>query len=267
MSALGPGVLRVFAWLVVGYLLLPLVVIAGASVSETAFLKFPPDGFTLKWYRQFLTDTSYLDAIGLSTHLALAATVGALALGVPVALALSRRRGRWFDAIGALFLSPLILPQIVIGAAILQFMAGTGLARTYVALLVGHVVLVVPYVIRTTLASLALYPASLEDAARDLGDSGPGTFVRITLPLIRPGLIAGSLFSFITSWINVELSIFNTTAQLMVIPVKIFNYVQYNVDPVIAAVSSATIIVAVLAVVVIDIAIGLDRAAGVAGTQ
>ena len=248
-----------FSWVVVLYLLLPLVIIVAVSVTTTEYLKFPPSGFTLRWYVQFLGDSSYLDAIWNSAMIALSATALALILGVPAALVLARTQFSGKRAIGALFLSPLILPTIVIGAAILQFAGALGFARTYFAMLAGHTILVIPYVVRTTLAALSGFERSLEEAARDLGASGPQTFFLVTLPVIKPGVIAGALFAVIISWINVELSIFNTTASLMTIPVKLFNYIQYSVDPMIAAVSATTIYVAVAAVILLDRAIGIDR--------
>lgn len=258
---IGHVLLGAFAWLVVLYLLLPLVVIVGASFTTTAFLRFPPEGFTLAWYLKFLGDTSYLDSIWLSAVLAASATAIAIVLGVPVALVLTREPFPGASAISALFLSPLVLPTIVIGAALLQYASALGFARTYFVLLVGHAVLVVPYIVRTTMASLAGFNASLEEAARDLGASGVQTFFLVTLPLIKPGLIAGALFAVIMSWINVELSMFNTTASLMPIPVKLFNYIQYNVDPMIAAVSATTIYVAILVVVALDLIVGIDKVA------
>jgi putative spermidine/putrescine transport system permease protein len=250
-----------FAWVAVVFLVLPLAIIVSTSFTTTAYLRFPPEGFTFDWYAKFLSDTSYLHSLGLSAALARSATAAALVLGVPVALVLTRTKVPAAQAVAALFLSPLILPTIVIGAALLQFATATGIARTFFALFVGHVVLVVPYIVRTTLASLAGFNRSLEEAAEDLGASPIQTFFLVTLPLIKPGLIAGSLFAVIISWINVELSIFNTTADLMPIPVKLFNYIQYNVDPMIAAVSATTIYVAIVVVVALDLLIGIDKVA------
>lgn len=249
-----------FAWIAVVYFLLPLVIIVGTSFTTTAFLRFPPEGFTLAWYGKFLGDSSYLQSIGLSATLAASATASAVLLGVPVALVLARGEVPAARLITALFLSPLILPPIVIGAALLQFATAVGIARTFAALYFGHVVLIIPYVVRTTLASLARFDRSLEEAAQDLGASGPQTFFLVTMPLIKPGIVAGSLFAFIISWINVEISLFNTTASLMPIPVKLFNYIQYNVDPMIAAVSATTIYVAVIVVVLLDRVVGIERA-------
>ncbi len=257
----GGMLLTVFGVIAVIYFLLPLVIIVGTSFTTTAFLRFPPEGFTLAWYGKFLNDESYLQSMGLSAVLAASATVTAALLGVPVALVLSRGEVPGARAIAALFLSPLILPPIVVGAALLQFATAVGIARTFWALFFGHVVLIIPYVVRTTLASLARFNRSLEEAAQDLGATAPATFFLVTLPLIKPGIIAGALFAFIISWINVEISIFNTTASLMPIPVKLFNYIQYNVDPMIAAVSATTIYVAVIVVVILDRVIGIEKAA------
>jgi len=258
---IGRAFLTMFSVIAVIYFLLPLVIIIGTSFTTTAFLRFPPEGFTLSWYTKFLNDPSYLQSMGLSALLAGSATATAAVLGVPVALVLLRGEVPAAHAIGALFLSPLILPPIVVGAALLQFATAVGIARTFWALFFGHVVLIIPYIVRTTLAALARFNLSLEEAAQDLGASAPETFFLVTLPLIKPGIIAGALFAFIISWINVEISIFNTTASLMPIPVKLFNYIQYNVDPMIAAVSATTIYIAVIVVILIDRVIGIERAA------
>lgn len=258
---LGQLALAAFGWLALVFLGLPLAIIVGVSFTTTSYLRFPPVGLTLKWYGQFLKDPSYLSAIWTSASLALAAAGIALLLGVPAALVLARGQFPGRKALGALFLSPLILPAIVIGATILQYAAALGFARTYAAILVGHVVIVIPYIVRTTFASLMGFDGALEEAARDLGASGPGAFFRVTLPVIKPGIIAGTLFAVIISWINVELSMFNTTASLMTIPVKLFNYIQYSVDPSIAAVSAATIYVAVLVVAALDLSVGIDKIA------
>jgi putative spermidine/putrescine transport system permease protein len=258
---IGRVLLSGFAWLVVAFLALPLLIIVSTSFTTTAYLRFPPVGFSLDWYVKFLGDTSYLDSLGLSAFLAVSATATAVVLGVPVALVLTRAKVPGARVLAALFLSPLVLPPIVVGAALLQFASTAGFVRTFFALYVGHVVLVIPYIVRTTLAALAGFNRSLEEAAQDLGASAPATFFLITLPLIKPGLIAGSLFAVIISWINVELSMFNTTASLLPIPVKLFNYIQYNVDPMIAAVSATTIYVAILVVVALDVLIGIDKVA------
>lgn len=257
----GRATLSAGCWLAIAFLVLPLAIIIGVSFTETPYLRFPPEGLTFAWYWKFLSDPSYVQSIALSAVLAVSATAVALLLGVPTALVLSRAEVPGGRAISALFLSPLILPPIVIGAAILQYASAIGFARTYFALLVGHTVLVVPYIVRTALAALAGSDRALEEAAQDLGAGRLGVFFLVTLPSIKPGLIAGALFAVIISWINVELSIFNATADLMPIPVKLFNYIQYSVDPMIAAVSATTIYVAIVVVVALDLLVGIDKVA------
>ncbi|HEY9573706.1 MAG TPA: ABC transporter permease [Pusillimonas sp.] len=255
----GRWLLHGFCMLASVFLVMPLFVIVAVSFTKTEYLAFPPHGFTLHWYQQFLLDPSYIDSILLSAGLSVSATVTALVLGVPVALVLSRTKSRANSVIAGLFLSPLVLPTIVIGAALLQFASQIGIARTWTALYIGHTVLVIPYIVRTTFASLSGFQANLEQAAQDLGASRLQTFFLVTLPLVKSGVIAGALFGLIISWVNVELSIFNSTSALLPLPVKLFNYVQYSIDPMIAAVSASTIYVAIVIVLVIDWIVGIDK--------
>lgn len=254
-------VVKLLAWAGLVFLTLPLVIICATSFTETEYLRFPPVGFTWRWYKQFLEDQSYLSSIWTSVSIAGLATIIAVVIGVLVALVISRSELSGRRLLSTLFIAPLILPTIVIGAALLQYANALGFARSFFALVVGHTVIVVPYVLRTVLASLERFDQSLEEASYDLGGNAVSTFFLVTLPIIKPGLVAGALFAFIISWINVELSIFNATADLMPIPVKLFNYVQYAVDPMLAAVSAATIYVAIVAVVLLDVLVGIDRVA------
>lgn len=241
------------------FLMGPLAVIVSLSFTAGEYLAFPPRGFSLRWYGALLHDRSYVDAIRTSFLVAAGAALAAVALGVPAALGLVRGRYPGRAPLMIFFSSPLVLPQVVIGAAMLAFLSAAGLVRTAPGLLVAHVVIVLPYVIRTVTATLGGFDRSLEDAAQDLGASQPVAFWSVTLPLIKQGVIAGGLFAFIISWINVEVSMFLTSARLETIPVKLFNYVQYNVDPLIAAVSALTIYLALVIIILIDAAIGLER--------
>jgi len=255
----GMWTLHVIAWLAVTYMVVPLFVIVAASFNEPARLAFPPEGFSLKWYAQFLQDPTYIDSILNSTKLAVSATLIALFLGTAAALAIARGQFRGSATLTTLMMSPLLLPNIVIGAALLQFASHFGFARSFASLLAGHIVLVLPYVVRLVLSSFAGFNRSLEEASQDLGAGPVSTFFRITLPQIKPGIVSGALFAFVVSWVNVELSIFNASAQFPLLPVKILNYVEYTVDPMIAAVSASTIYVAIVIVLLIDVFIGIDK--------
>jgi putative spermidine/putrescine transport system permease protein len=249
---------RILSWLVLGYLMLPLVVIVGSSLTNSAFLSFPPQGITLSWYQKMLADSSYVSAFILSGILAIASTFIAILISVPAAYALARFKFMGNRAISATLLSPLVLPHIVLGAALLQFGSPFGLTRSFLSLLIGHIIIVTPFVLRSTLTLFTPEQQALEEASSDLGARPLTTFFLIILPQIRSGIMTGSIFAFISSFINVELSIFNTTSDLNTIPVKLFNYVQYTIDPTIAAVSGATIGLAVIAIVILDLTVGLD---------
>jgi putative spermidine/putrescine transport system permease protein len=174
-----------------------------------------------------------------------------LVLGLAAAYALARRMLPAAELLTSLLMAPLIMPSVVIGVAMLQFYAIVGLRGSLVGLLIAHVVITVPYIVRSALASLAGLDASLEEAARTLGATGLEAFGLVTLPLMRPGLVAGALFAFITSLDNVPVTIFLIGANQTTLPVLIFTSVEMGVDPSVAAISTllilATLVVLLLA--------------------
>ncbi len=254
---------HIFGIVVVGYLLLPLIIVLGASFTDSSYLAFPPKGLSLKWYKVIFTDPSYVDSIFTSFKLAIITAVCAVIIGVPAAYAISKLATKYRSIISSLFLSPLIIPGIITGIIILQNMDFYGFERTFTGLLIGHLVVVLPYVIRNTLAAVDTYSDYIEDASRDLGANGLTTFFLVVIPLSKSGIVSGAVFAFIISWINVEVSIFNSTSSLIPVPVKIFNYIQYNIDPTIAAVSGYSIIVALVLVLLLDYFVGVEKAASV----
>jgi putative spermidine/putrescine transport system permease protein len=251
--------LRLWVALVMGFLMLPVVVIALASLSRTSYLTVPPRGLTLQWFTRVLADAEYVHAIGFSVLLALVATAGSLATGVAASFALVRRRVHGAGAIAALLNAPLVFPGVVVGVALLQFYALVHVNGTLVGLAVAHMVITVPYVVRAVTASLQGLDPEIEHAARVLGASGPVAFFTVTLPLIRPGVVAGALFSFIVSFDNVPVSIFLLGAGQMTLPVKIFSAIEYGVDPSIAAVSTMLIVATGLGLAVAERWIGFHR--------
>ncbi len=251
--------LRLCVALIFVFLLLPIAVVVGASFTETAYLVFPPQGFTLSWYRAFVEAPGWLDSFRVSFGLAVATTVLSTAIGIPAALAFARRAFRGHRSLSALFLSPLILPQIVLGVGLLQYLSAIGLARHFVAILAGHVVITLPYVIRSVVATLSGFDMAVEEAAADLGASPLTRFFTVTLPLIKAGVVAGALFAFVISWTNVEVTMFLTTSQLNPLPVKIMNYVAYNVDPLIAAISATSVYISFVILLLIDALVGIDK--------
>ena len=251
--------LRGWVALVFAFLMLPVVVIALASISGTSYLTVPPKGVTLRWFGAVLGDPEYVHAIGFSLSLAVVATAGSLAAGVAASYALIRRRVPGGAIVSALLNAPLIFPGVVVGVALLQFYALVHLNGTLAGLALAHMVITVPYVVRAVMASLQGIDPELESAARVLGASGPVAFFTVTLPLIRPGIAAGALFSFIVSFDNVQVSIFLLGAGQMTLPVKIFTAIEYGVDPSIAAISTMLIVLTGLGLAAAERWIGFHR--------
>lgn len=259
VERVGSAVMRGLVVLALVYLLLPIVVLVATSFTATDFLVFPPRGLSLKWYATFANTPGWLESFRLSLAVAAATTVAVPLIGVPAALVLNRFAFPGQRLFASLFLSPLVLPQVVLGVGLLQYLTLIGLARTFWAILVGHVVLAMPYMIRSVMATLAGVDPALEEAAADLGASPPVTFFTVTLPLIKPGVIAGALFAFVISWTNVEVTMFFTTSLLNPLPVNIMNYIAYNVDPLVAAISATSVYVSLVFLLLIDATVGLDR--------
>lgn len=244
------------------FLLAPLVVPIIISFSDTAFVTFPPKGFTLKWYWKILNEAEFTSSFRFSFVLALIATAGALAFGTLSAFALTRYRFPGKELVQALLLSPLIFPMLVTGIALLRFFSSMGWQNSLVNLAIGHVLVTLPYVVRTVSASLILIDPNIEDAARTLGASPWRTFRRITLPQILPGLVAGGLFAFVTSFDNYPISMWLADAVNIPLPLMIFTLTSRFFDPSIAAIATLMILMSVAIVLLIEWATGLRRAMG-----
>lgn len=231
-----------FALLVILFLQVPVIVVVLAAFSKTSYLTIPPQGLTLEWFGEVLTDPTYLSAIRISLLLAVGATIASLILGIAAAYAIHKRMLPGSDALTSFLMAPLVVPSVVIGVALLQYFTLIGWRGSFLALIVAHTVITVPYIVRSALASLSGLDTSIEEAARVLGADGPTAFRLVTLPLIKPGLVAGALFAFVTSMENVPVTIFLASARQTTLPILIFSSVEMGVDPSIAAVSTLLIV-------------------------
>jgi putative spermidine/putrescine transport system permease protein len=245
------------------FILSPLVLVMAVSVSDTYFVTFPPQGFTLKWYAKVLQDRDFLDAMQLSTLLALGATAGSLILGVPAAFALVRGNLYGASAIKGFLLSPLIFPALVTGLALLQVLSKLGSDDARLNLLIGHVVVTTPYVIRTVITSLQLVDVNLEDAARTLGASRMKTFWRVTLPQIASGVAAGGLFAFMVSFDNYPITMWLANSQYTPVPLVLMRQLVNVFDPSVPAMSTIIILLAMVGVLLLERLVGLRRALAV----
>ncbi|HWK43200.1 MAG TPA: ABC transporter permease [Stellaceae bacterium] len=244
---------------VIVFLQVPVIVVVLAAFSTTSYLTIPPQGLTLAWFGKVLSDPTYLAAIRMSLILACGSTVISLALGVAAAYALYRKALPGAEAITAFLMAPLILPAVVISVALLQYYSLTGLRGSLFGLLMAHVVITVPYIVRSSLASLSGLDLAVEEAARVLGASGLDAFRLVTLPLIQPGLVAGALFAFITSFDNVPVTIFLIGADQTTLPVLMFSSVEMGIDPSVAAVSTLLIVVTGIILLIAERRAGFHR--------
>jgi putative spermidine/putrescine transport system permease protein len=238
--------LRLLVVLVLLFLALPILLIVVVSFSSAAYLTFPPPSFGLRWYRAYLESREWLDATGLSLTVATAVVVLSTTLGTLAALGLARLPGVARTAAAALILSPLIVPGIVVAIGIYYAFSHYGLIGTPIGLVLAHTCLAVPFVVTSVSASLSGLDRRLEQAALGLGATPLGTFRQVTLPLIRPGMLVGGLFAFITSFDELVVSLFLSGANAVTLPRRMWEDLRYAIDPTVAAVSTLTIVVTVL---------------------
>ena len=241
----------------------PLVVVMSLSVSDTMFVAFPPRGFSLRWYGSVIADPDFRSSLSYSLWLAASATAGALLLGIPAAFSLIRFPVPGGAAIRSLLLSPLVFPVLVTGLALLQLFSVLHWGTVWVNLLIAHILVTSPYVVRTVSASLLLADTALEEAARTLGASQVRTFIRITLPQIIPGVVAGSLFAFMVSFDNYPVSMWLADAANDPMPMLIFRKATEVFDPSVATMSTLMMGLAVAVVLLMERLVGLRRAMGI----
>lgn len=241
-------------------LLAPTVIVVITSFTSGYSLKFPPPGYSTRWY-EALWDQSpeLIEAFVLSLELAATATAISIVLAVAASLALARRRETWARAAEALFLSPLMLPALAIGLSLLMLfnLAGTGLSFT--TLVLGHVAITAPYILRTTTASLAQLDGALLESAHSLGASGVFAFRTVTLPLIAPGVAAGAFIGFMYSFDNVAVSLFLSDARSEVLPIRMWHIIESSLDVRAAAVSGVLIAATIVLMVVMERVAGISR--------
>ena len=230
--------LGLITFLVYVFLIGPLLIIMAASFGEQNALVFPGQGFTLKWYAQVFRMSSFIRAAVLSLEIAFAATGIALLLGVPAAYAINRYRIPGKNAIKTLFLSPVLIPCIVLGFIMLRYIVNQWNLSVIPSLLIGHTLLSVPYVMRVVTSSLANFDFAIEEAAGSLGAPKGYSFFHIVLPNIRSGIASACVMAVINSFNNVSLSTFLTAPGVKMLPIEIMGYVEYHFDPTIAALAT-----------------------------
>jgi ABC-type spermidine/putrescine transport system permease subunit II len=240
-----------FAVLVLIYLVLPTLVIVPLSFSSETFLSFPPPGFSLQWYDAFAQSLDYRIAILNSVKIGLPAALFATVFGTLAALALVRGHLPGRRLLSALMIAPLILPQIVLAIGLFPIMVKLGIIGSYAGILLGHTVLAMPLVFITVAAALKSYAPTYELAAMTLGANRWNTFRFVTLPMIKPGVIVGFIFAFAFSFDELILAIFLTNPATRTVPRLLWEHLNYQMTPVIAA---ATVVLLVITLSMLAIA-------------
>lgn len=256
---LGRFVNATFQTIVYLYLLAPILIVIPVSFSEASYLVFPPRGFSWRWYVNFFSLRELTDALALSARLAASVTAASTVIGTMAAFALVRYRFTGRDLLRTIFLSPMVLPGVVLGIGFLIFFSRTRLIHSFWSLFFAHLVVTLPYVIRTVSATLQGFPRVLEEAAASLGAPPWTGFRTVTLPVIKPGIMAGAIFAFIISFDELIISIFLTGPRLSTLPVQIYNYIEFTSDPTIAAISVILILLTTGAVTLLERFVGFSR--------
>lgn len=259
-------VMIVVAVIAVVLVLAPLVTIVWVSFFDNAIISFPPQGYTLKWYEAAWSMERFRDGLIASLELAIAATAVSLAVGIPASFVLARGPFRGRELIQSILMAPLIVPGIVAGAALYMFLIEIEIATewplsgSFSGLLIAHSLIALPWTVRLVTASLIGMDRQLGEAAATMGARPWTTFRRVTWPIIRPGVMAGALFSFIISFIDLEKSLFLVAPGETTLPIEIVNYLEWSVDPTIAAVAAAQIALITAALLVTNHYFKLTRA-------
>lgn len=241
------------------FLVAPVLIVLLSAFNAGNYLTFPPQGLSLRWFEHFLESPILIRSLVFSLELAVVVALISTVLGTAAALYVVRWSGRYREFLRVLMVVPLALPGILSAIAILILLYAVGIGtRGMIGLIGGHILVTLPFVFLIVSAVLVRFDRSLEEAARNLGAGPFMTFWRITLPIIRGGIVAGAIFAFISSYDNVPMSLLLAAVGSTPLPIQLFDYLRFAFDPTPAAAGTLSILLAVLVVVVSERLVGLD---------
>jgi putative spermidine/putrescine transport system permease protein len=244
------------------FLIAPTLIVLITSFTSSSSLKFPPEGFSLRWYAALADATQIQTAAWNSLLVAVVTTLLSVVIGTAGAIVVTRSGAAWARALDALLLSPLVLPALAFGFACLMYFSLLGLAPSVPLLILGHTIVCFPFVMRTTVASLAQLDPGLLEASESLGGDAWMTFRRIVLPLIGKGIAAGAFIAFMSSFDNVPVSLFLADARTEVLPIHMWQIIDNDLDVRTAAVSGVLIAFTVVLMFLAERFAGLTRQLG-----
>ncbi len=259
------GAVNALVTIAVAAIFVPLILTIYLSVFDETIIVFPPKGYTLAWYARILPE--FGAPLQTSMVTAVSATCLSLLIGVPAAIGLSRYRFRGRGLATTLLLAPLTIPGVAIGlgiyvlAVMIEERTEWAISGTFALLVAAHVLITLPWVVRLCLAALANHDRAAEEAAASLGARPLAVIWRVTLPAMRGGIVAGALFAFIVSFENLEMTLFLTAPGMTTLPISLLQYLQYHIDPLVAAVAVAQVVFVGAALILLDRQVRLSRVA------
>ena len=248
-----------FVLLVYVFLFAPLVIIAITSIGTENYIAFPPKGFSLQWFVNVFKSKAFMSSMGTSFAISGVATLAALVIGMPAAYGLSRYDFKGKGVIKSFFFSPLIIPGIVVGFSLFQFLIVKLNLSVFMSLFIGHTLVIIPYIIRVVGSSLEVFDYAIEEAAMSLGCKKSLTFFKVVLPNITSGVMAAFMLAFINSFNNVPVSMFLTGPGVSTLPITMMNYVEYNYDPTVSALSVLLMLLTVGVMYLVEKTLGLSN--------
>jgi putative spermidine/putrescine transport system permease protein len=255
-----------FSWVIGGIavfslllLTIPTLIVLVVSFSSAQTMRFPPPGLSLQWYAALFSYPELWSAAVTSFQVAVWTTLICVVLGVCASLAMAGSRARWVAAMDALVMSPLALPGIAVGLGMLTYFSMIGIRLSVFTLIISHVVICIPYLVRTTLASLTQLGSSMREASTVLGASQTYTFFKVTFPLIKQGVITGAFMAFLSSFDNITVSLFLSDARTEVLPIRMWSMIENDLDVRAAAVSGILIVATALLMMVLERISGLSK--------
>ncbi len=257
-----PRTLIGFHILFVAFMLAPLAVVVLVAFTDKGYISMPFDGASWRWFTAILGRQDFIDAFYRSVALAAVSATIALVVALPAGMAIAWYQFKGREALLGLLLSPLMVPHIVLGIAMLRFLTQIGASGTMTGLVLVHAVAVMPYVLRLVVAAATGFDRSVAQAAESLGASTWTVFRRIELPLILPGIAGGWLLAFINSFDELTLSVFVASPSTQTLPVKLYSYIANTIDPLLASVSTVLIALTLVLMLLLERFYGLDRVLG-----
>lgn len=259
---LGLVVLRIFVTAFFLFLLAPILIVVLYSLSDAAYTVWPIQDISLRWYERMIEYTPFLTSLAFSFKVAIWAAVLSILIGVPAALALARSRARWAEAVTTFLLAPLSMPMILLGVALLYYFSWMGLGVSQTSVILSHTVVSLPYIVRTVAAVYMNAGKGQEESASILGANKVQVFLRVTLPMIRAGILAGGIFAMLISLDNLPISFFFAGPDTNTLPVVMLAYQQNQFDPAIAAISTTQMVIVIVMLLVVQRLTGLHHIIG-----